>query len=149
MRTAALVLAAAALLFVACDDDDDGDDDDRLTSATATAPVPAAGPQNPPPPPAAPPGNSAPTLDLRVSQNVQSDGSIVLTVDMCRSSDPDRDHLNYKYLWGDGTRQYEEHAGFCAQRHVYDGATRRRVIACVDDGWWNHEVCDNFTVGGS
>jgi hypothetical protein len=137
MKSAALVLAACCLAFVACDDDDD--DDDYTPTAPAVAPVPVAGALNPPVngPPA---GNRAPTLVVRTRTNGNN-----LHVDMCSSNDPDNDNLNYKYLWGDGTRQYEEHAGFCAQTHSYGGG-RRRVIVCVDDGWPVHEVCDNFIV---
>jgi hypothetical protein len=143
-RAAALVLAASCLFLSACDDDDD--DDGFSPTAPAVAPEPLPGALNPPLPAPlrAPSHNRAPTLVVRTRVN-----GTTLHVDMCSSSDLDNDNLNYKYLWGDGTRQYEEHAGFCAQSHTYGaGIGRRRVIVCVDDGWPDHEVCDNFFVTG-
>ena len=146
MKRAALVLAACCLVLGGCDGDDD-DDDDRLPTAPAEAPVPTEGPANPQPPTSAPAGNSAPTLSLRLSPKVTTGAApFDLHARMCESSDPDNDNLNFKYLWGDGSREYHEHNAPCAITHRYTRAGRYRAIFCTDDGWSDHEVCDHVIV---
>jgi hypothetical protein len=143
MKRAALVLAACCLAMAGCDDDDD---DNRRITTPAVAPPVIEGPANPQPPPGAPADNSAPSLSLRFTDRT-GPAPLTLTVRMCESSDPDRDHLNYLYKWGDGSGpEYHEHAGFCSLSHTYRRVGRHRAIFCVDDGWSDHRVCDDFFV---
>ena len=148
MKRVALALAVFAVGgMMACDSD--GGLLPYTPTAPAEAPAVAPGPvQTPAPGPlTAPPGNGAPSLSIRtLPKEHTGPRPFDLVVRMCESSDPDQDHLNYLYKWGDNEKDYEEHAGFCSMTHTYRKAGRYRATFCVDDGYPDHQVCDDFRV---
>jgi PKD domain-containing protein len=105
-------------------------------SATCQAPVTVSGP--PPGPP-----NLAPVGNFRVSPNpATGPAPLLVSFNMCKSTDPNGDPLNFTFEFGDGTRTSHR---FCRDDHTY-AAGAFVAKTCVTDGQPGHESCQTFKV---
>jgi len=146
--------AAAGAVAVA---NSSSDDSPTTTSPPATAPPTTAVPVTTVPPTTVPsttmpPGsvNRPPVGSFRISPNPPS-GKAPLTVNfnMCQSTDPDNDPLEFTFNFGDGRTD----RGFCRMDHTYTGSSVRAAAdrtynprICVTDGVEGHEQCKDYTV---
>ena len=147
--------AAAGAVAVANSSDDDPP---TTTSPAATAPpttavpVTTVPPTTAPPPTTTPPGatNRPPVGSFRVSPNPPAGKApLTVTFNMCQSTDPDDDPLQFSFNFGDGRRDQ----GFCRMDHTYTGTTVRALVdqtynarICVTDGVEGHEQCKEYAV---
>jgi len=134
MRTLATV--ALALGIVACGED-------PPTAPPSPAP-PTATPAPPAPVPPSPPapGNQPPVGAFRLNPDPpHGEAPLEVHVNMCRSSDPDADQLEFSVDFGDGVTA----SGGCALDHTYRVVGNFRAQACVSDGRAGHTDCQGFT----
>jgi hypothetical protein len=128
---AALGAAAAALGGSAVD-------------ASPGASLPARGA----PPPAGTPStpsasNRPPVLDCNVDpSNGRGTVPFELTINLCRSLDPDGDPLSYSFSFGDGGGE----SGFCRETHIYATPGSYAAVACVTDNVPEHRRCCTTSV---
>jgi hypothetical protein len=145
---AAFVCACAALAF-ACSDSDTLRDLAHPTGAPSGTPSPFALLPTPPPTPAptpvpAPPGNSPPAMAFKFDpQPAVGPAPLQLFVNMCGSSDPDGDSLEYLFKFGDGVKFVSIK---CRDSIKYQSPGKFRSFFCVDDGYASHRVCQNVLV---
>ena len=134
MRPALLPAILAAAVAAAC-----ASDPPTTPSVTPTpgpSPVAAATPVPTPTPPAP---NQAPVLDVRVSPRpVTGSPPFAITVDMCRTSDPEGDELRFAFEFeGEGKTLVSE----CRAAHTYDRPWSGQAYFCATDGDPEHLVC--------
>jgi PKD repeat protein len=105
-------------------------------SATCQQIVTVAGP--PPAPP-----NLAPVGHFRVNPNpATGPAPLAVAFNMCGSTDPNGDALDFSFDFGDGSRVSHR---FCRDDHVY-AAGAFTAKTCVTDGQPGHESCQSFKV---
>jgi hypothetical protein len=96
-------------------------------SAVCTAPVRVAAPPEPSPTPTPPAGNREPEIHFRttpepsVGRNFTASSDLTIEFNMCTSSDPDGDDLNFRMdLDGDGAFEVDGPTGAdCRRRRTY------------------------------
>jgi hypothetical protein len=105
---------------------------------------PAVAPAPPSPSPSRPPTGAPPDLAARVRPlPIQGPAPLTVTVDLCRTSDPDGDSLVYAFEWaGEGKQLTSE----CAAIHTYDSAVESRAFFCATDGHPEHLACASYQV---
>jgi hypothetical protein len=100
-----------------------------------------------------PTGSNGPPIGVFRVNPDPPEGNSPLTVNfnMCQSSDPDGDDLEFSFVFGDGGSDQ----GFCRVEHVYTASSLadvRKTDAnytarlCVGDGVPSHEQCRTFDV---
>jgi hypothetical protein len=100
-----------------------------MPSATA-APTPAA--------------NQAPLLQVRVTPTpISGKAPLAVTVNLCRSADPDGDALSYVYEYQQEGKRF---SSACQENHVYMRPAQSQAVFCVSDGQPRHLVCRPFKV---
>ncbi len=130
------------------------------TSPPLPEPEPSPPPEPPasPPPPSEPPApseppppsepdppeepNQPPKAVFRVSPR-SGEAPLDVTFDLCGSTDPDGDPLEYSILFGD-LQGYQGSA--CRVTHRYTVSITFLALVCVGDGHWGHSVCRIFTI---
>jgi uncharacterized repeat protein (TIGR02543 family) len=87
--------------------------------------------------------NRPPAAVFRVSPDPPA-GLTPLSVqfNMCPSSDPDGDTLQFRFDFGDGSNE----RGRCRMEHMYPTAGDYVAEGCVSDGQPGHERCQTFRV---
>jgi hypothetical protein len=101
------------------------------TTTTTLAPVPTTTT-----PPKA--GNRAPFAVLTTNPDPPSGiGTLTVTFDLCKSSDPDGDPLSYFFDFGDGTKT----SGSCLESHTYQSSFRSTTDVKRQDRSYSVEGC--------
>jgi hypothetical protein len=110
-----------------------------LASVTPTA--------APPPPPTTPASNDQPPLLVLKVAPEPTIGThpFTITVNMCRSSDPENDRLVFTFKFGDSEHHY---ASYCRLEHTYAKAGRYKTLFCVNDRPTEptRAVCQHFII---
>lgn len=113
-------------------------------AAPLPQPTPPSTPSTPRTSPSPPPANQPPRLEVRVTPTpIAGRAPLTVSVNLCRSSDPDGDPLSYVYEYqGEGKR----FASHCSERHVYMAPVDAQAVFCVSDGMPRHLICRPFQV---
>ena len=136
MRARAAAATLVMLSLSACD-----------SGVGPAAPAPRPATPSPPAPTASAsslPLNQAPRLELRVTPTpIDGKAPLSVSVNLCRSTDPERDPLTYVFEYqGEGKR----FASHCSESHVYRVPASSQAVFCVSDGRPRHLVCRTFQV---
>jgi hypothetical protein len=135
MRSA-IVVIGLALAVAACDDEVERPFSPPRVQATPFVPAPPpAVPTRPNAP--TPEANGAPTLRFAINPDQPSGpAGLVVTANMCGSTDPEGERLVYQYKWGGGAEHFSY---FCRFSHTYDTPGTFRAFFCVYDEHDNRE----------
>ena len=82
--------------------------------------------------------NHAPFAVLNVSPDPPSGtGPLTVTFDLCKSTDPDKDGLNYFFNFGDGSKT----SGSCIESHTYSATFRAAGNVRAQDRSYEAQAC--------
>ena len=82
--------------------------------------------------------NHAPFAALTISPDPpQGNGPLTVTFDLCKSTDPDKDPLNFFFDFGDGSKT----SGACLESHTYQSSFREASNVRALDRSYTAEAC--------
>ncbi len=116
------------------------------TPEPGPTPTPGPGPTPTPTPAPTPTPNQPPNAAFNVGPT-SGDSTLRVTFNMCGSTDPDGDTLQYSINFGDGQMSV---GSACNVSHNYtapEETTRfYSAVVCVTDGIAGHDVCQTFVI---